>query len=166
MIDWEERIRHFRPVRLRIRLAAVLGASLYALAGTPCLAVNDVGGSLITFNDNGAWSWFEDERAIVDPSAGTAGKIIVSSVANAAGTGGAPRNGDVDVVSYNIATSAITRVTLFESLEADDHDSAAILKLSDGRYLASYSKHGSNNVLHFNISTAAGVAETWQPETT
>jgi hypothetical protein len=144
----------------------VLGASLCALAATRCLAINDVGGSLITFNDNGAWSWFEDERAIVDPAASATGKIIVSSVADAAGSGGAARNGDVDVVSYDIATSAITRVTLFESLEADDHDSAALLKLPDGRYLASYSKHGSDNILHFNISTSPGVAETWQPETT
>jgi BNR repeat-containing family member len=166
MIGRDERIWHFRPARLCIRVAAALGASLYALAATRCPAVNDVGGSLIMFNDNGAWSWFEDERAIVDPAAGAAGKIIVSSVADTAGTGGAARNGDVDVVSYDIATSAMTRVTLFDSLEADDHDSAALLKLPDGRYVASYSKHGSDNILHFNMSTAPGVAETWQPETT
>lgn len=166
MIGLHGCFRHRRLAQLRALSGAVLAVSLYALEAAPCLAINDVGGSLIPFNDNGAWSWFEDERAIVDPAAGAAGKIIVSSVADAGGTGGAARNGDVDVVSYDIATSAITPVTLYESLEADDHNSAALLKLPDGRYLASYSKHGSDNVLHFNISSAAGNAENWQPETT
>src|SRR5882757_2948282 len=44
-------------------------------------AINDVAGNLITINDNGGWSWFSDERAIVDTSVGAAGKIILSSAA-------------------------------------------------------------------------------------
>src|SRR4051794_24990813 len=45
-------------------------------------AANDVAGTLYTLNDNGGWSWFEDERAIVDTAAN---KIIFSSVANGSG---------------------------------------------------------------------------------
>jgi hypothetical protein len=33
----------------------------------------------VVLNDNGAWSWFQDERAVVDARAGT---LLVSSVAN------------------------------------------------------------------------------------
>ena len=40
---------------------------------------------MIVLNDNGAWSWFEDERAVVDPATGT---LLVSSVASATGDGG------------------------------------------------------------------------------
>ncbi len=134
-----------------------------ALLGSDCLAINEVGGPLITFNDNGGWSWFEDERAIVDLQAGTAGKIIVSSVANGSGTGGASRNGDVEVVSYDLASSAITRFTLADNLEADDHDSAALLKLPDGRYLSSYSKHSTNNQLQWRVSTAPSDISAWGP---
>jgi hypothetical protein len=134
------------------------------------LAVNDVAGPLITFNNNGAWSWFEDERAIVDTSAGAAGRIIVSSVAYVNDGNGeacllSSRDCDVEVVSYDIATDSVGPVvTLNDGLQADDHDSAALLKLPDGKYLASYSKHSNDKLVRWRVSTAAGNAEAWQPE--
>src|SRR3954452_24885886 len=111
----------------------LLGLFFLASWNPACLAINDVAGPLITLNDNGGWSWFEDERAIVDPSAGATGKLILSSVANASGVGGTTRNADVEVASYALATAAIARFTLADNLQADDHDSAALLKLPDGR---------------------------------
>ena len=82
----------------RTRLHAFLSAlGVVAAMASPSIATNDVAGSLITIDNNGGWSWFEDERAIVDLTAGTAGKLIVSSVANSAGTGGAARSGDIEV---------------------------------------------------------------------
>ena len=47
---------------------------------------------IVTFNDDGAWSWFEDERAIVDN-----GKLIIGSVA--AGTDDQSRKGDIEVLT-------------------------------------------------------------------
>lgn len=94
-----------------------------------------------------ARSWFEDERAIIDLNAGTAGKLIVSSVGSSAGTGGEARNGDVEVASLDLATSAVSRFTLSDALQADDHDSAAFYRRSsDGRYVAMYSKHGNDSL--------------------
>jgi hypothetical protein len=145
---------------------ALPGFFFFVLLNSACFAINDVGGSLITLNDNGGWSWFEDERAIVDPNAGSAGKIILSSVGNASGIGGATRNADVEVTSYDLATSAIARFTLANNLQADDHDSAALLKLPDGRYLSSYSKHSSDSIVHWRISTSPGSASAWGPEST
>src|ERR687896_338789 len=69
----------------------------------------------VVLNDNGAWSWFQDERAILHN-----GKLLVSSVADISGTGGAARNGDVELVSYDPASGSATRFTLAESLQADD----------------------------------------------
>ena len=128
-----------------------------------CAATNDVAGELLVFNDNGAWSWFEDERAIVDLSAG---KILVSSVANGSGTGGAGRNGDVDIAALDIASGAVSRFTLSENLQADDHNSAALWIRPDGRYLAVYARHGSDNLTRYRISTNPGDISIWGPEQT
>jgi hypothetical protein len=54
---------------LRFILAGVIAALAgRAMAETPLDAADYVAGTLIVFNDNGAWSWYQDERAIVDPS--------------------------------------------------------------------------------------------------
>jgi hypothetical protein len=159
-------LRQSRPVSHWNTRLALLGWLFVALSSSPCFAINDVGGPLITFSNNGAWSWFEDERAIVDTSAGAGGKIIVSSVANASGSGGAARAGDVDVVSYDLATAALTPFTLHDGLESDDHDSAALLTLPDGRYLAAYSEHSTDRIVRWRVSTAPGSTSAWGTEST
>jgi hypothetical protein len=128
-----------------------------------CIAANDVAGTLYTLNDNGGWSWFEDERAIVDT---TANKIVFSSVANSAGTNGATRGGNVEVGSFDLTTHAVTRFTLADGLQGDDHDSAAILRRPDGTYLVSYSKHAGDDFTRFRSSTSAGSIASWTPEQT
>jgi hypothetical protein len=114
-------------------------------------------------NDNGAWSWFEDERAIVDT---VAGKIVVSSVADGSGTGGAARNGDVEVAALDLASNMVTRFTLSDALQADDHNSAALWRRPDGRYLALYAKHGSDNFTRYRIANNPGDITGWSPEQT
>lgn len=142
----------------RVLFPSLLGA---ALATSTLQAANDVAGSLVTVNDNGAWSWFEDERAVVDQAAG---KIIVSSVANGAGTGGAARNGDVEVNSWTIATGAVSQFTLSDNLQADDHNSAGLWIRPDGRYVALYSRHSSDNLTRYRVSTTAGSIASWSSE--
>jgi hypothetical protein len=124
-------------------------------------AEDDVAGDLIIFNNNGAWSWFEDERVINDAAHG---KIVLSSVANSQGPGGATRAGDVEIASYDLATHETRRHILTNKLQEDDHDAAALLMLPDGRYLASYSKHASDNWLRYRISVNPGDVAAWQPE--
>jgi hypothetical protein len=146
----------------RQRGATALVMAILSLAlSSSARAVNDVAGALIEFNDNGAWSWFEDERALVDVAAG---KIVVSSVANGAGTGGAARHGDVEVASLDLATNNVTLFTLSDALQADDHNSAALWTRPDGRYLAMYAKHGSDTFSRYRISTQPGDATNWSAE--
>lgn len=144
-------------------LAAVLcgAAACAADSDQTAIAADRVAGKLITFNDNGGWSWFESERVIADAGFD---KIVLSSVANGEGVGGRERDGDVDVVSYDLAKHALQKFTLNKQLEADDHDSAALLALPDGRYLASYSKHSSDNRLRYRLSTKPGDIGAWEPE--
>jgi hypothetical protein len=118
---------------------------------------------VIVFNDNGAWSWFEDERAVIDPVAGT---LVVSSVANAAGSGGEARDGNVEIVAYDVATGTTDRVVLHDGLEADDHDSAALHVRQDGRYLAMYSRHDKDRTSRWRVTRDPADATAWKPEST
>src|SRR4051794_14791392 len=54
--------------RLRLLRQAVLGACAAIPCTTICAIAPD--GALVQFNDNGFWSWFQDERAIIDPNTG------------------------------------------------------------------------------------------------
>jgi hypothetical protein len=96
---------------------------------------NWASGTVITFNDDGAWTWYSDERVVVDAAGG---KIIVSSDAN-----GGSRNGNVDVVIHDVATGQNSRFVLGD-LGPDDHNNAAILVKSSGQYLAFWAGHNEN----------------------
>ena len=110
-------------------------------------------GEPVVLNDNGAWSWFEDERAVVDAEHGL---VLVSSVADASGVGGHGRSGHIEVAAASIeGTLAASRregAALHERLEDDDHNSAALHVRADGQYVAMYSRHGSDNLTHWHVS--------------
>jgi hypothetical protein len=85
--------------------------------------------SIIQFNDNGAWSWMQDERAIVDAAGG---KFVIGSIAS-----GGTRDGDIEAVVHDIATGRNDRYTL-GNVYANDHDSPVLLARPDGKYLATF----------------------------
>lgn len=120
-------------------IAIVICALLAAAAGLAQTPANYVAGSLIRLNDNGAWSWFMDERVIVDD-----GKLIVGSVRSLGdleATRGRPGWGNVEISVYDIETGETGRVVFHRHFEQDDHDAPALMVLPDGRYLAVYSRH-------------------------
>lgn len=100
-------------------------------------------------NPDGAWCWFQDERALVDPEAGL---LVVGSIAS----GGAPedvaRRGDLDLTVVDLASGAAQVVTLHPGFEADDHDVPALWRRPDGRWLAVYARHKSDDLTHWRIS--------------
>jgi hypothetical protein len=146
---------------LALSTAAVVGSA--PRSGAECDSVDWAAMEPVVLNDNGAWSWFEDERAVVDPDAGT---LLVSSVADAAGTGGATRDGNVEVATYDLETGRTERFVLHAGLEADDHDSAALFVRRDGRYLAMYSRHSTDPTSRWRITHTGGSATQWEPEST
>ena len=113
------------------------------------LPTNYVAGSLVQLNDNGAWSWFMDERVIVHE-----GKLIVSSVRAIGNFGNTvdPDWGNVEIAVYDLASGAIGRTVLHRHFEQDDHDSVSFLALPDGRYLAMYTKHGGERRIYYRFS--------------
>jgi hypothetical protein len=125
------------------------------LSGTVAFSQNQqdlVKGNLIQFNDNGGWCWFQDERAVVDTANG---KLIVGSVANNRGVGGPSRDGDIDVVFFDLQTGLSQRFLLAKGNSnfggSDDHNAPAFLVRPDGKYLAVYAGHNSNDNSYYRI---------------
>jgi len=106
----------------------------HAVAQTPHDVVH---GNLIQFSENGAWCWYQDERALVDTERGV---ILLGAEASGEGVDGPGRDGNVDTIQFDMATGSRTRRTLRVS-GSDDHNVPAFLKLPDGDYLTMYADH-------------------------
>jgi len=127
-------------------------------------AADLVAGNLIQFNENGAWCWYQDPRLVIDKVNNT---VLISSVANSEGIDGDSRAGDVDVVAFHPDTGVRSRYVLHHGLKPqDDHNVAAILIRSDGRYLAMYTRHNHDHLSYWRISTRPHDAGDWGPEQT
>lgn len=68
-----------RSRNVRRCAGVVLCAAVTSMART-APGADDVAGNLMLVNDNGAWSWFEDERAIVDSNTGN---VLVGTIGDA-----------------------------------------------------------------------------------
>jgi hypothetical protein len=115
----------------------------------------------LLINDNGGWSWFEDERAVVDPDQCT---LLVSSVANASGSGGEFRSGNIEIAAHDLVGSTTMRSILHLGPLGDDHISAALHVRQDGRYVAMYSLHDTDTITRWRVSRRPGDAREWGPE--
>lgn len=113
-------------------------------------------------NDNGAWCWFQDERALVDPDAGV---LVVGSIAAAEGPGGATRDGDLDVTVVDLATGAATVTALHPGFETDDHDVPAFWRRSDGRWGVAYARHKTDDLSFYALSEPGDPATWGEPAT-
>jgi hypothetical protein len=125
--------------------------------------VNYVAGPVYELNDNGAWSWFMDERAIVDR-----GQLIVGSVRavrNFRSGEADPNWGNVEVAAFDLESKVTGRTVLHQHFEQDDHDGPALYVRSDGCYLAVYTKHGVDTVVRWRVSEP-GDPLRWGPERT
>jgi hypothetical protein len=120
-----------------------------------------VAGNLIQFGDNGAWSWYMDERAVVDAAGG---RLIVGWDASDNGVGGSPRNGAIEANVYDLQTGARQQTVLLPSgvLGCDDHNAPAFMVRGDGKYLAQYAGHNNNFLTYFNIYDG----NAWESQTT
>jgi hypothetical protein len=81
--------------------------------------------------ESGAWSWFEDERALVDFAGG---RLYVSAVASS------PTPGEVVLAEVDLANGARRTVGLGRA-ELDDHNSAAIWESPGRELLTAWTRH-------------------------
>lgn len=133
-------------------------------------APDRVAGNLIMLDENGGWSWFQDERVIHDAEGQ---QLVFSSVANYVGHAGERRDADVDVTTFALATGRRTRVAVSNVPTrgvGDDHNAAALWQRPDGRYLAMYTghlyhRHGVPESF-YRITTSPSDGSGWGPEHT
>ena len=102
-----------------------------------------VAGTKITFNDNGGWCWYQDERAVVDTKAG---KLIIGSV----GSGGS-RNGNIEAVVYDLAAGTKIGPTRIGNLSVDDHNAPSFNIRPDGKYVATWATHRTDCNTYYSI---------------
>jgi hypothetical protein len=119
---------------------------------------------LTTFNDDGAWNWFQDERVVA-----SAGKLFLASVA--AGAHDPNRTGAIEITSYDPAHEATARFTLHQPQTTaerkqwlNDHACPALVIREDGRILAMYSLHGAEPKLYYRISSKPADISAWSEE--
>jgi hypothetical protein len=109
-----------------------------------------VAGTLVELNDNGAWSWFMDERAVVHE-----GRLVVGSVRAVKDFKGGqadPDWGNVEVAVLDIGTGKVGKTVLHRHYEQDDHDGPSFFPLKDKRLLAVYTKHGVERKVYWSLS--------------
>jgi hypothetical protein len=122
------------------------GAAGAAVGGTPSDFPFDATPLVLT-NDAG-YCWFEDPRALFVGQA-----LVVGNVAS--GWQDASKRGDIESVVHEFDSKKTTVTQLHDRLELDDHDSPAYLLRPDGRLLAMYAKHGTENHFYYRVSSAA-----------
>jgi hypothetical protein len=149
---------------IRIGFLCVIAVILFSVTVALSQTQRDlVKGNLIQFNDNGAWCWYQDERAIVDT---VGSKVIIGSDASDNGVGGRPREGDVDAVIFDLQTRTSQRFLLKDGASdpvafyADDHNAPAFLVRPDGKYVAMYAAHNTQKRSYWRIFDGSS----WSPE--
>ncbi len=111
-------------------------------------------GGAVQIAPDGAWTWFNDERAIVHQGSLFSGYVLAD------GRYGVTRYDFADGRAYHaiISTSA--------SQQRDDHNNPSLTVLPDGRILALYSKHIAGNQYYQRTSLVPRPAASsdWGPE--
>ena len=97
--------------------------------------------NFITLAPDGAWTWFNDPRALLHH-----GTLFFGYV----------RDSDGRIVLSAFDPAARTRTDLWTSTltQKDDHDNPGLLVMSDGRMLAIYSRHGTDHFFSYRTATA------------
>lgn len=133
-------------------------AALCLLLTVSCAA------EIVVVNDDGAWNWLQDERAVVVDDL-----LLVASVA--LGGRDAARCGAVEVTSVALATGKSARSTLRHDPApelarrwADDHSCPALWVRPDGRIVAMYSLHAQEPLLYTRVGERRGGALAWGAE--
>jgi BNR repeat-containing family member len=148
--------RSVRRTSLHLSRGSWIAVVAVGMAVAGAIILTDGPSPPTVFNDNGGWNWIQDERAILD-----GGKLLIGSVSNSAGTGGASRRGNIELVSYDLARKVPTRIVLSSGYQNDDHGAPALLVRPDGHYLAVFTKHNGNPI-EYRISTNPHDATSWQ----
>lgn len=105
----------------------------------------------IQLNDNGAWSWFMDERCVVNKGWLLVGSVRSTHLGMVEGRA-LPGWGNIELSALHLESGKTHRILLHEGLEQDDHNGPSLLVLPDGRFLAVYTRHSWERRAYVRIS--------------
>ncbi|HEY3495561.1 MAG TPA: BNR-4 repeat-containing protein, partial [Polyangiaceae bacterium] len=88
------------------------------------------------FNENGGWTWYNDERVVVDVDAG---KLIVSSAASSASS--ESTNNRIEAVIHDLETGQNAKTELGTLSYSDDHNNGGIVVKAPGEYFVAWAHH-------------------------
>jgi BNR repeat-containing family member/FG-GAP-like repeat len=134
---WQRAAGAVVAVALAVIVARSGPADAGAASPAQAAAAPTVPAGTTTLLDSGAWSWFEDERVIIDARAR---RLYVSAVADR------PTPGEVVVSEVDLATGARRTVSL-GAAELDDHNSAAIWEAATSEVLTAWARHHRDDVI-------------------
>lgn len=101
---------------------------------------------------NGAWSWFQDPRAV--HHVGQFDRTYVGYVTSA---------GDIEVLSIDNGTGRLTRTVIRPRFQADDHAAPGIIIAPNGSVVVFYSMHSGPN-MYYRVSTRPEDISSFGPE--
>lgn len=119
---------------------------LFALA----LAVALRAAAPVVLNPDGAWCWFQDERALIFNDT-----LAVASLSRA---------GEVQITTWNLKNGKIAVHTLRSGFQRDDHNVPGLLLRQDGRLVAFYTTHGTMREMFYRVSKRPRDASEWEEE--
>ena len=90
---------------------------------------------------DGAWTWFNDPRAVYHNSV-----LYVGYVRNS--------DGRSALSAFNPATGAVTDLWTSTATQKDDHNNPGLLVKQDGTMLAIHARHGADQFFYYRLSTA------------
>ncbi len=97
---------------------------------------------IFTLNNDGAWCWFSDPRA-----------IYIKGKTNTILSGWVKSDGSIEASILNTETGTVKTQVLYPNLEYDDHDNPAFLQLTDNSLIAFYAKHCALNMYYHKSTT-------------
>jgi hypothetical protein len=109
-----------------------------------------VAGNIVPLNENSAWSWFSEPRAIIHKNKLIAGSVRAVETYRSGRDD--PNWGNIEVAVLDIETGKVAKTILDKHFEQDDHDDPAFLVLPDDRILAVYSRHAAERKAFMRIS--------------
>ncbi|MFC1632587.1 BNR-4 repeat-containing protein [Patescibacteria group bacterium] len=128
--------------RKKTIISFIIFALAFVLSGMelfPVFVQAEAGEEPIVINANGAWSWFQDPRAIF-----TECELIVGSTANYGTSPSAEYQGSSDIATYNLETGERRVDTVSGYTYSDDHSAPAVIEMDAGKLLAFYTLHSRN----------------------
>jgi len=131
----------------RLPLVCVTGCLLSAGCPAPVQAAAHL------LAPDGVWCWFGNPRALFKD-----GRLYFGYVRYA--------DGRVCLNTFDPLTAESRLLWASDMTQRDDHDNPGLLKLSDGRMLAIYAKHGNETRFYYRVTAGADTAtpSNWSPE--